>query len=118
MQLKEESFRELVSGRGCSYEHGGPASPKLACKLKALKQDMKQWNREVFDNIATCKACALDSIRRWDVKKRVAYLLMSRTQDIQLFKKCSKLAVMEESSSRQKSHNLWLKGAKTTILFF
>lgn len=63
MQLKEEGFRELVSGRGCSYEHGGPASPKLACKLKALKQDMKQWNREVFDNIATCKACALDSIR-------------------------------------------------------
>jgi hypothetical protein len=34
-----------------SYSFQGTPSYVLACKLKALKHDLKKWNEEVFGNV-------------------------------------------------------------------
>jgi len=51
MWLKEEGFVGLVKQWWDSYSFQGLSSFVLACKLKALKQDLKKWNDEVFGNI-------------------------------------------------------------------
>jgi hypothetical protein len=39
----------------------------LACKLKALKLDLKKWNEEVFGKIGKQNKDLLDGIRELDV---------------------------------------------------
>ncbi|KAB1227941.1 hypothetical protein CJ030_MR1G013821 [Morella rubra] len=48
MWLKEEGFVERVRGWWSSYEFSGSPSFVLNLKLKAVKGDLKVWNREVF----------------------------------------------------------------------
>ena len=44
----------------------GRASYKLATKLKAIKQNLKLWNREVFGNLESNKLAALQQVDYWD----------------------------------------------------
>ena len=43
----------------------GRASYKLATKLKAIKQNLKLWNREVFGNLESNKLAALQQVDYW-----------------------------------------------------
>ena len=57
MWLKVEGFLEKIQGWWSSYAFSGPASLVLAKKLKALKDDLKVWNKEVFgDSIVFLRA--------------------------------------------------------------
>jgi hypothetical protein len=39
----------------------------LACKLKALKVDLKKWNEDIFGNVGKRKKDLMDGIRELDV---------------------------------------------------
>ena len=41
----------------------------MAVKLKALKQDLKAWNKEVFGNVPIKKLAALAQLGFWDLRK-------------------------------------------------
>ena len=48
---KDSRFREFVRNRWLSYEIQGGGLFVFKEKLKFLKADLKEWNREVFDNV-------------------------------------------------------------------
>ncbi|RVW42532.1 hypothetical protein CK203_106639 [Vitis vinifera] len=49
MWLKAEGFKELVRSWWQGIDVRGSASYKLATKMKEIKQKLKVWNREVFE---------------------------------------------------------------------
>ena len=51
MWLKTEGFVERIQHWWSSYSFTGPSSLVLACKLKALKEDLKKWNHQEFGNV-------------------------------------------------------------------
>jgi hypothetical protein len=67
MWLKEEGFVGLVKQWWDSYSFQDSSSFVLACKLKALKQDLKKWNDEVFGNIEQNKRKLTEGIQAFDV---------------------------------------------------
>uniref|UniRef100_A0A2N9FLS3 Reverse transcriptase domain-containing protein n=1 Tax=Fagus sylvatica TaxID=28930 RepID=A0A2N9FLS3_FAGSY len=60
---------EKIQGWWSSYSFSGPPSLVLARKLKALKEDFKIWNREVFGDVGVKKKGVMDDILRFDEKE-------------------------------------------------
>ena len=89
--LKVEGFKDLVRKWWSCYNFSGSYSHILACKLKALKQDLKVWNREVFGNVSLNKNVALSQIGFWDAKERDCGLSLenseARRQTVEEFSK-------------------------------
>jgi len=69
MWLQEDGFMERVRLWWESYSFQGSPSFVLAQKLKALKVDLKSWNKQVFGNVESLKLarleelCALDRLK-------------------------------------------------------
>ena len=80
MWLKEEGFVERVRQWWNGYCFLGSPSFILARKLKALKDDLKKWNKEVFGNLAFRKKCLLFELLELDAREDLLGLL----QDDQL----------------------------------
>ncbi|XP_034703511.1 uncharacterized protein LOC117927896 [Vitis riparia] len=118
MWLRVEGFKDLVRRWWTGYTFSGSFSHILACKLKALKQDLKTWNREVLGNVFSNKEAALSQIGYWDAKESDLGLspeeAEARRRAVEDF---SKWATMEEVSWRQKSQQPWLKGDENSRLF-
>ena len=55
MWLKSEGFVELVRQWWSFYQMQGTPSKVLVGKFKALKRDLKIWNRQVFGNVEARK---------------------------------------------------------------
>ena len=55
MWLKADGFKERVKEWWDSYIFYGTPGYIIACKLKALKVDLKKWNEEVFGNVGVKK---------------------------------------------------------------
>ena len=51
MWLKTNGFTERVHSRWNQYSFSGTPNFVLAKKLKALKEDIIQWNRSEFGNV-------------------------------------------------------------------
>ena len=66
MWLKSEGFHEKVKRWWESYVFQGSPNFVLACKLRALKQDVKIWNEEEFGNIDGRKNSLLSSVKSLD----------------------------------------------------
>ncbi|RVX15214.1 Exocyst complex component SEC3A [Vitis vinifera] len=75
MQIKVDGFKELIKSRWMSYSFTGNNNFVLASKLKALKKDLKIWNRELFGCVANRKANALNRLGFYEVKEREAPLV-------------------------------------------
>jgi hypothetical protein len=60
-------FVDLVKSWWLSYQFQGCPSFVLACKLKALKVDLRKWNEEVFGHVGQRKKTMLEGIREIDV---------------------------------------------------
>ena len=72
MWLLLDGFKELVRAWWTGYSVVGSTSHCLAEKLKALKRDLRRWNKEVFGNVSAKKAEALSRIQFWDSKESLS----------------------------------------------
>lgn len=70
MRLKVDGFKDLIRNWWEGYSAQGSFSHILAIKLRALKQDLRVWNKEVFGNVYTKKLAALSQLGVWDAKER------------------------------------------------
>ena len=71
MWLKVEGFVEKVQQWWSSYSFLGSPSFVLAQKLKALKEDLKKWNKEEFCDLAFKKKCLLSELLGLDAKEDI-----------------------------------------------
>ena len=69
MWLKVEGFTNMVDIWWRGYQFEGSSSYVMARKLKALKEDLKQWNRDVFEDVNLKKKALLCELLRLDVKE-------------------------------------------------
>ena len=67
--LKEEGFVERVRQWWNGYCFLGSSSFIVACKLKALKDDLKKWNKEEFGDLAFRKKCLLFELLGLDARE-------------------------------------------------
>uniref|UniRef100_A0A2N9FBT2 Uncharacterized protein n=1 Tax=Fagus sylvatica TaxID=28930 RepID=A0A2N9FBT2_FAGSY len=70
MWLKDEGFVDRIEAWWSSYSFTSPPSLVLARKLKALKEDLKQWNYHVFGNVSLKQQqlfCDLEALDRKEV---------------------------------------------------
>ena len=91
----------------------------LACKLKALKGDLKHWNKHVFGDVAFRKKCLLTELLELDMREKLQVLsLEDRSRRIVIKADIEHLASLEEISWRQKSKALFIKEGDNNSRFF
>lgn len=66
MWLKVDSFMEMVREWWQGYVFSGSPSFVVNMKLKALKSDLKVWNRDVFGDLNFRKASLLQELSSLD----------------------------------------------------
>jgi hypothetical protein len=107
--LKVDGFLDKIQGWWSSYSFSGPPSLVLARKLKALKEALKIWNKEVFGDVDLRKKGVMADIGRLDEQEFQGVLSdEERVQRDQLRADWDCLAHLDEISWRQKFWVLWL----------
>jgi len=118
MWLKVKGFVEKVQQWWIRYCFTGSPSFFLAQKLKALKEDLKKWNKEVFGNLAFKKSLLFE-LFGLDVKEGILGLLHEdHARRTQVKGEIKVLASMEETFWRQKSRALYVKEGDNNARFF
>ena len=69
MWLKTDGFKDRVHSWWNRYSFSGTPSFVLAKKLKALKEDIIQWNRRDFENVERRKKDLLEALKLLDAKE-------------------------------------------------
>ena len=91
----------------------------MARKLKALKEDLKKWNKEEFWDLAFRKKCLLSKLLGLDAREDLYGLSQEdQTHRIQIKGEIAHLASLEESPWRQKSRLLFVKEGDNNTRFF
>jgi hypothetical protein len=101
MWLKVEGFVDLVKQWWESYVFQGTPSFVFACKLKALKLDLKRWNGEVFSNIGSNTRLFLEDLRGFDMHEESRALdEVELARKVEVVRELEKCTLMEEVSWR------------------
>ena len=102
-----------------SYDFHGSPSFVLTCKLKALKLDLKKWNKEEFGSVVERINSLVDSIKVLEeVEESRALSGAERSLKEKAVEELEKTLLLEEISWRQKSHSLWLREGDKNTRFF
>ena len=97
----------------------GSPSFILARKLKALKEDLKKWNKEEFGDLAFRKKCLLSELLGLDAREDLSGPSQEdQTHCSQIKGEIAHLASLEEISWRQKSRILFVKEGDNNTRFF
>jgi hypothetical protein len=119
MWLKADGFVGMVKQWWDSFSFQGTPSYVLAFKLKALKQDLKKWNEEVFGNVERNKRKLFEELQAFDAiegcRTLVEEELLKKTEIVSEIERCS---LLEEVSWRQKLRVMWLKEGDKCTKFF
>jgi hypothetical protein len=119
MWLKVDGFVDKVRVWWSSFSFVGSPSFILAKKLRALKGEIKKWNREEFGNVgARIKAWEeeLEMLDRFEEVRRLSEEEKARRKALAADLEASLL--QEEISWRQKSRVRWLKEGDKCTKFF
>ena len=110
MWLKTDGFKDRVHSWWNQYSFSGTPSFVLAKKLKALKEDIIQWNRSEFGNVERQKKELLKALKLSDAKEGEHGLSeMELGERAVLRFQIQNLLSLEEVSWRQKSRMLYIK---------
>ena len=91
----------------------------LVRKLKALKEDLKKWNKEEFGDLTFRKKCLLSELLGLDAREDLSSLsLQDQTRRIQIKGEIANLVSLEEISWRKKSRILFVKEGDNNTRFF
>ena len=63
--MKEKGFKEMLKSWWQGFNFNGTYSFILTEKLKALKTNLKIWNKDVFGKVGVNKRLALDKVSFW-----------------------------------------------------
>ena len=102
MWLKVEGFVDRVRGWWNSYHFVGSPSYVLACKFKALKKDLKHWNKHVFGDVHfRKKKCLLSELLDLDMREGLQVLTIAdKARKFEIKVESESLASLEEISWR------------------
>ena len=117
--LSEKGFLEMVKVRWLSYPGQGCSFMKVKDKLKCLKGDLKEWNRDVFGNIETTKKRILQEIEILDNQYcNKGLVVTERIKKAELVSCLKETDKKLESLFRQKARISWLKNGDSCTKFF
>jgi len=117
--LTEKGFLEMVKDRWLSYSGQGCSFTKAKDKLKRLKGDLKEWNRDVFGNIETTKKRILQETEVLDSQDcNEGLLVTERIKRVELVSCLKETDKKLESLFRQKARISWLKNGDSCTKFF
>ncbi|KAJ9696951.1 hypothetical protein PVL29_008942 [Vitis rotundifolia] len=119
MWLEEKGFMDQMKRWWGSLSFTGSFSFVLDAKLRALKDILKSWNKEVFGLIESKKREALGQVEHWDEVEKHSPLSLEDCEARKEAQEAYKSWVLrEEISWRQKSRELWLKEGDNNTRFF
>ncbi|XP_026431923.1 uncharacterized protein LOC113329172 [Papaver somniferum] len=119
MWFMENGFLQLLEDWWLSFCFAGTPSTVLWLKLKALKEKLKVWNKEVFGHTTTKLNIILSNIQTLDLLGEDNGLTEEeRNVHIQNKAEFERISKMEETSWEIKSKTKWLQDGDRNTSFF